>query len=155
MIQATTYYREQHSYEKHHSHLLIQWWSSYTCIILSRHATYSPEEVLVSLWIRELHYVNNSSAKKRMIQATTYYGEQHSYEKHHSHLLIQWWSSYPCTILSRHAAYSSKEVLVSLWIRELHYVNNSSAKKRMILLGSEARKALQIFVQNNDCSGRC
>ena len=23
------------------------------------------------------------------------------------------------------------------------------------LLGSEARKALQIFVQNNDCSGRC
>ena len=23
------------------------------------------------------------------------------------------------------------------------------------LLGSEARKALQIFVQSNDCSGRC
>ena len=23
------------------------------------------------------------------------------------------------------------------------------------ILGSEARKALQIFVQNNDCSGRC
>ena len=25
----------------------------------------------------------------------------------------------------------------------------------LILLGSQARKALQIFVQNNDCSGRC
>ena len=24
-----------------------------------------------------------------------------------------------------------------------------------IVLGFEARKALQIFVQNNDCSGRC
>ena len=24
-----------------------------------------------------------------------------------------------------------------------------------ILMGFEARKALQIFVQNNDCSGRC
>ena len=28
---------------------------------------FSPEEVMVSLWIRELHYVNNSSAKDRMI----------------------------------------------------------------------------------------
>ena len=38
--------------------------------------TCSPEEVLVSLWIRELHYVNNNSANKRMIQATNCYGKQ-------------------------------------------------------------------------------
>ena len=49
---------------------------SYQCVVLSRHAAYSPEEVLISLWIRELHYVNNSSAKKRMIQATSFYGER-------------------------------------------------------------------------------
>ena len=35
-----------------------------------------PKEVLVSLWMRELHYVNNSSASKRMIQARTWYGER-------------------------------------------------------------------------------
>ena len=37
----------------------------------SRLEAYSPKEVLVSLWIKELHYVNNSSVKKRMIQATS------------------------------------------------------------------------------------
>ena len=36
----------------------------------------SLKRFLVSLWIRELHYVNNISAEKRMIQATTCYGER-------------------------------------------------------------------------------
>ena len=55
-----------------------------TCVILSRHAAYSSEEVLVSPWIRELHYVNNSSVTKRMIQATTCYGERkHVRAKNH------------------------------------------------------------------------
>ena len=45
-------------------------------VVLSRHAAYSPEEVLVSLWIKELHYVNNSSSNKGMIQPTTCYGNR-------------------------------------------------------------------------------
>ena len=33
--------------------------------------------------------------------------------------------------------------------------SEEEGRRKKVLLGSEARKALQIFVQNNDCSERC
>ena len=77
------------TYWEEHLHLLIQWCSSYPSIILSRQAAYSVEEVLVSLWIRELYSINNNNVKKRMIKATTCYGEWKDVRAKSTQLMIE------------------------------------------------------------------
>ena len=37
----------------------------------------------------------------------------------------------------------------------IDFADDQDIEECVQVLGSEARKALQIFVQNNDCSGRC